>query len=89
MEVHSVQFMAALSANGSCHFGVDAVIDKHYCCSLSARQVVTDHLIIAADVDAAYMDLGRWTAEVRHAGHHAPSARTLNVAIPLNSCGRR
>ncbi len=42
--------------------GVEAVIDKDLCSSLLAQELVADILIIATDVDAAYVD---WASRPR------------------------
>lgn len=41
--------------------GVEAVIDKDLCSSLLAQELAADLLIIATDVDAAYLDWGKPT----------------------------
>ncbi|MBV2134732.1 carbamate kinase [Pseudomonas sp. MAP12] len=41
--------------------GVEAVIDKDLCSALLAEQLASDLLVIATDVDAAYLDWGKPT----------------------------
>lgn len=48
----------AVSADGRTRSGVEAVIDKDFASALLATDISADHLIIATDVDAAYVDWG-------------------------------
>ncbi len=56
--------------------GVEAVIDKDACASLLARELRADHLLIATDVDAVYLDWG------------LPSQRAVRRIAPVE-LGRR
>jgi carbamate kinase len=49
------------SKNGLEHKGVEGVIDKDYCSALLAKQIASDYLLIATDVDAVYLDWGTAT----------------------------
>lgn len=49
--------------------GVEAVIDKDLCSSLLAQELVADILIIATDVDAAYVDWGKPTQKAIAQAH--------------------
>ncbi len=49
--------------------GVEAVIDKDLCSSLLAQELVADILIIATDVDAAYIDWGKPTQKAIAQAH--------------------
>jgi carbamate kinase len=49
--------------------GVEAVIDKDLCSALLARQLDADLLIIATDVDAAYVDWGKPTQKAIAQAH--------------------
>lgn len=49
--------------------GVEAVIDKDLCASLLARELGADVLIIATDVDAAYIDWGKPTQKAIARAH--------------------
>jgi hypothetical protein len=49
--------------------GVEAVIDKDLCSSLLAEQLEADLLIIATDVDAAYIDWGKPTQKAIAQAH--------------------
>jgi carbamate kinase len=49
--------------------GVEAVIDKDLCSALLAEQLEADLLIIATDVDAAYIDYGKPTQKAIAQAH--------------------
>ncbi|MCY1548373.1 Carbamate kinase 1 [compost metagenome] len=49
--------------------GVEAVIDKDLCSALLAEQLEADLLIIATDVDAAYIDWGKPTQKAIAQAH--------------------
>jgi carbamate kinase len=49
--------------------GVEAVIDKDLCSALLAHELEADLLIIATDVDAAYVDWGKPTQKAIAQGH--------------------
>lgn len=49
----------AVGDDGRSRHGVEAVIDKDLCSGLLARELDADCLVIATDVDAAYLDWGR------------------------------
>lgn len=49
--------------------GVEAVIDKDLCSALLARQLSADLLVIATDVDAAYIDWGKPTQKAIAEAH--------------------
>ncbi|KVN03538.1 MULTISPECIES: carbamate kinase [unclassified Burkholderia] len=49
--------------------GVEAVIDKDLCASLLARELHADLLVIATDVDGAYIDWGKPTQALIEAAH--------------------
>ena len=52
--------------------GIEAVIDKDLCSSLLATQLEADMLVIATDVNAAYIDYGKPTQKA--IGHAHPDA---------------
>ena len=54
--------------NGKLH-GVEAVIDKDLCSSLLAQELEADLLVIATDVDAAYIDYGKPTQKAIAQAH--------------------
>ncbi|WP_043308042.1 carbamate kinase [Pseudomonas sp. ML96] len=54
--------------NGKLH-GVEAVIDKDLCSALLAEQLDSDLLVIATDVDAAYIDWGKPTQKAIAQAH--------------------
>ncbi len=54
--------------DGKLH-GVEAVIDKDLCSALLARQLDCDLLVIATDVDAAYVDWGQPTQKAIAEAH--------------------
>jgi carbamate kinase len=49
--------------------GVEAVIDKDLCSALLAEQLASDLLVIATDVDAAYVDWGKPTQKAIAEAH--------------------
>ena len=49
--------------------GVEAVIDKDLCSALLAEQLESDLLVIATDVDAAYVDWGKPTQKAIAQAH--------------------
>lgn len=49
--------------------GIEAVIDKDLCSALLAEQLEADLLIIATDVDAAYIDWGKPTQKAIAQAH--------------------
>ncbi|MCK1978163.1 carbamate kinase, partial [Jeotgalicoccus huakuii] len=49
--------------------GIEAVIDKDLCSALLAEQLDADLLIIATDVDAAYVDRGKPTQKAIAQAH--------------------
>jgi carbamate kinase len=49
--------------------GVEAVIDKDLCSALLAEQLASDLLVIATDVDAAYIDWGKPTQKAIAEAH--------------------
>ena len=49
--------------------GIEAVIDKDLCSALLAEQLEADLLIIATDVDAAYIDFGKPTQKAIAQAH--------------------
>lgn len=49
--------------------GVEAVIDKDLCSSLLAHELAADLLVIATDVDAAYVDWGKPTSKAIARAH--------------------
>ncbi|MET5115709.1 carbamate kinase, partial [Burkholderia pseudomallei] len=49
--------------------GVEAVIDKDLCASLLARELSAALLVIATDVDGAYLDWGKPTHALIEAAH--------------------
>ena len=57
-----------LHQGGKLH-GVEAVIDKDLCSALLARQLDSDLLVIATDVDAAYVDWGKPTQKAIAQAH--------------------
>ena len=54
--------------DGKLH-GVEAVIDKDLCSALLAEQLASDLLVIATDVDAAYIDWGKPTQKAIAQAH--------------------
>ncbi|WP_409263443.1 carbamate kinase [Pseudomonas putida] len=59
--------------------GIEAVIDKDLCSALLAEQLEADLLIIATDVDAAYIDWGKPTQKAI-AQAHPDALETLGFA---------
>ncbi|WP_342649593.1 carbamate kinase [Pseudomonas sp. REB1044] len=59
--------------------GIEAVIDKDLCSALLAEQLDADLLIIATDVDAAYVDFGKPT-QTAIAQAHPDALDTLGFA---------
>ncbi len=59
--------------------GVEAVIDKDLCSSLLAKELQADLLVIATDVDAAYVDFGKPTQKAI-ASAHPDALRELGFA---------
>ncbi|AOK29784.1 MULTISPECIES: carbamate kinase [Burkholderia] len=59
--------------------GVEAVIDKDLCASLLARELQADLLVIATDVDGAYVDWGKPT-QARIEAAHPDVLETLGFA---------
>ncbi|MNR00711.1 Carbamate kinase 1 [compost metagenome] len=57
-----------LYQDGKLH-GVEAVIDKDLCSALLAEQLASDLLVIATDVDAAYIDWGKPTQKAIAEAH--------------------
>jgi carbamate kinase len=66
--------------------GVEAVIDKDLCSALLAEQLEADLLIIATDVDAAYIDWGKPTQKAIAQAHPDELERW---ALPPAPWGRR
>lgn len=66
--------------------GVEAVIDKDLCSALLAEQLNADLLVIATDVDAAYVDWGKPTQKPI-AEAHPDAIETLGFAA--GSMGRK
>lgn len=64
--------------------GVEGVIDKDYCSALLAKQLVSDYLLIATDVDAVYLDWGKNTQ--RPIKKISPK-ELLNMNFPDGSMG--
>ncbi|TDF78388.1 carbamate kinase [Pseudomonas sp. H9] len=56
-------------ATGKVLSGVEAVIDKDLCSSLLAQQLESDLLVIATDVNAAYIDWGKPTQKAVAEAH--------------------
>ncbi|MFK8329218.1 carbamate kinase [Pseudomonas sp. BJa5] len=56
-------------ATGKVLSGVEAVIDKDLCSSLLAQQLESDLLVIATDVNAAYIDWGKPTQKAVAQAH--------------------
>ncbi|MGH8484223.1 MAG: carbamate kinase [Pseudomonas sp.] len=56
-------------ASGKVLSGVEAVIDKDLCSSLLAQQLNADLLVIATDVDGAYIDWGKPTQKAVAEAH--------------------
>lgn len=50
--------------------GVEAVIDKDFCCSLMAQQLLAERFVIATDVNGVYVDWG------------TPQSRCIKTATP-------
>ncbi len=61
----------AVGDDGRSRHGVEAVIDKDLCSGLLARELKSDCLIIATDVDAVYLDWG------------LPGQRALRLVSPV------
>lgn len=62
--------------------GVEAVIDKDLCSSLLAQELVADILIIATDVDAAYVDWGKPTQKAIAQAHPDELERPASPPAP-------
>lgn len=64
--------------------GIEAVIDKDLCSALLAEQIQADMLVIATDVDAAYIDWGKPEEKAIATAH--PDAMKL-LPFPAGSMG--
>lgn len=63
--------------------GIEAVIDKDLCSALLAEQLEADLLIIATDVDAAYIDWGKPTQKAIA----QPTRTNSNASLAAGSMG--